>query len=310
MTDKPLVSIIIPVYNGASYVGEAIESALAQTYENIEIIVVNDGSNDGGKTEEIALSYGDKIRYICKQNGGVSSALNLGIKEMKGEYFSWLSHDDKYTPTKVETQIDLLEKYIGKKVIALCETQFIDKDSEIIPHRSGKRFDSEYIEWSDALTELFRNGTYNGCAFLIPKEYFNEIGMFDESLRFAQDTLMWSRLLLSGCGIIYGEAIGVQSRIHENQQTQRSRHLLAHDSKIIAEYVLPSMMEKGQHEAIYLLAKRNAKLGNTEAVRACINEGKFTGTQRLKLSLFSVYGKIRPTIRRIYYLVFRRIKTK
>ena len=75
----PLVSIVIPVYNGANYLREAIDSALAQTYSNVEIIVVNDGSDDGGATRDIALSYGDKIRYFAKDNGGVSTALNVGI---------------------------------------------------------------------------------------------------------------------------------------------------------------------------------------------------------------------------------------
>ena len=96
----PLVSIIIPVYNGEKYMREAIDSALNQTYKNIEVIVVNDGSKDN--TDEIALSYGDKIRYFKKENGGVSTALNLGIKEMKGEYFCWLSHDDVYEYNKVD----------------------------------------------------------------------------------------------------------------------------------------------------------------------------------------------------------------
>ena len=84
---KPMVSIIFPVYNGSNYVCEAIDSALAQTYKNVEVIVVNDGSKDDGATEQICLSYRDKIRYFSKENGGVSSALNLGIKNMNGDFF-------------------------------------------------------------------------------------------------------------------------------------------------------------------------------------------------------------------------------
>jgi len=80
----PKVSIIIPVYNGSNYLREAIDSALAQTYKNIEIIVINDGSSDEGRTEAIAKSYGDKIRYIYKKNGGVSTALNVGILAAEG----------------------------------------------------------------------------------------------------------------------------------------------------------------------------------------------------------------------------------
>ena len=94
---KPLVSIVIPVFNGASFLNQAIDSALNQTYQNIEIIVVNDGSEDEGKTEAIAKSYGDKIRYFTKENGGCGTALNLAIREMNGDFFSWLSHDDIYT---------------------------------------------------------------------------------------------------------------------------------------------------------------------------------------------------------------------
>ena len=104
--ERPKVSIVIPVYNGERYVRYAIDSALAQTYDNIEIIVVNDGSTD--KTDEIVKSYGNKVRYIKKKNGGVSSALNMAIEKMKGEYFSWLSHDDTYEPTKIEDEIDYL----------------------------------------------------------------------------------------------------------------------------------------------------------------------------------------------------------
>lgn len=90
----PMISIIIPVYNGSNYLRDAIDSAIAQTYSNKEIIVVNDGSKDYGHTEAICLTYADKIRYFHKENSGVASALNLGIANMRGEYFTWLAHDD------------------------------------------------------------------------------------------------------------------------------------------------------------------------------------------------------------------------
>lgn len=116
----PQVSIIIPVYNGSNYMREAIDSAMNQTYTNIEVIVVNDGSNDNGRTDEIARSYGTRIRYFTKENGGVSSALNLGIQNMRGEYFSWLSHDDVYTPNKVEDEVAALAKMNNKEILVYC----------------------------------------------------------------------------------------------------------------------------------------------------------------------------------------------
>ena len=117
----PKVSIVIPVYNGANYLHESIDSALAQTYPNLEILVVNDGSTDDGATEAIALSYGDKIRYFCKENGGVSSALNLGIRNMTGDYFSWLSHDDAYEPEKVADSVSLLSALEQRdRILAMC----------------------------------------------------------------------------------------------------------------------------------------------------------------------------------------------
>ena len=81
---SPLVSIVIPVYNGSNYLAEAIDSALAQTYPNIEILVINDGSKDDGATKNLALSYGDKIRYFEKENGEVATALNFGIEKLNG----------------------------------------------------------------------------------------------------------------------------------------------------------------------------------------------------------------------------------
>ena len=131
---KPKVSIIIPVYNGSLYLEEAIETAINQTYDNIEIIVVNDGSNDNNKTRLIAEKYKNKIKYFEKENGGVSTALNLGIKKMTGSYFSWLSHDDKYKPDKIEKQIKYLfdNNLLNSNVILYCDFEAIDKKSKYL----------------------------------------------------------------------------------------------------------------------------------------------------------------------------------
>ena len=104
----PKVSIVIPAYNASNFLAEAIDSALAQTYPNVEIVVVNDGSKDNGATRDVASRYGDKIVYVEKDNGGSSSALNVGIENMTGEWFSWLSHDDLYYPQKLEKQMAYL----------------------------------------------------------------------------------------------------------------------------------------------------------------------------------------------------------
>lgn len=131
-TFHPMVSIIIPVYNGANYIREAIDSALNQTYDNIEVIVVNDGSRDKGKTEGIALSYGNKIRYYSKPNGGVATALNLGIEKMRGEYFSWLSHDDMYTPEKIAYEVEQLSSYPNRTIVVAEGFQIVDANGNYL----------------------------------------------------------------------------------------------------------------------------------------------------------------------------------
>ena len=108
---NPKVSIVIPVYNGANYVANAIDSALSQTYENAEVIVVNDGSNDNGATAEICLGYGNQIVYIEQSNKGVAGAMNTAFEHLTGDLFCWLSHDDEHLPQKTKKQVEFLKRY-------------------------------------------------------------------------------------------------------------------------------------------------------------------------------------------------------
>ena len=189
----PLVSIVIPVYNGANYMREAIDSALNQTYKNIEILVVNDGSTDDGATERIALSYQDRIRYYHKENGGVSSALNYGIQHMHGEYFAWLSHDDIHLPQKVEKQMEAIFKHDGgKPVICVCNYYMIDasgKEFNRCLQNTGQYFQKSYKCFLGGETGLM----IDGDATIISKQVFDACGVFDEGLFASQETDMWVR---------------------------------------------------------------------------------------------------------------------
>lgn len=210
MTVDPKVSIVIPVYNGTDYLREAIDSALAQTYRNIEVVVVNDGSRDGGQTDEIARSYGDRIRYIHKENGGVATALNTGIRAMEGELFSWLSHDDRYLPEKVERQVDCLKKE-GGACIVYSDFELIDEQSKVFA--VDRR---EAIAPEDFLYALITLGHVNGCTTLIPKSCFEESGLFDEALKTTQDYALWFAFAQKYRFVQLREVL-VQSRAHPGQ---------------------------------------------------------------------------------------------
>ena len=221
--ENPLVSIIIPVFNGSNYLRESIESALNQTYRNIEVIVINDGSNDEGLTEKIALSYEDKIRYYSKENGGVSSALNLGINEMCGDWFSWLSHDDLYNETKIERQIYELKKSMNEKAIIITGSKQIDKDGNYI--KNNRRFFKKHYSGDEMFKLLFSGKSLNGCALLIPKTALLNSDLFDENFKFIQDWKMWVKLSLKRYDFIYINEYLVDSRIHAEQQTIKIKNV-------------------------------------------------------------------------------------
>lgn len=193
---------------------EAIDSALAQTYKDLEILVINDGSPDGGATDKIAKSYGDRIRYIAKENGGVSTVLNLALREMKGEYFSWLSHDDVYYPEKIQEEVDYLiqNKLIGEKVILYSDYDLIDENGKLI---SKAIKDHKMLEEKPEYALL--RGTVNGITLLIPKIAFDECGNFDESLRCAQDYELWYRMMKKGYSYVHIPKILAKSRFHSKQ---------------------------------------------------------------------------------------------
>jgi len=206
-----MISVIIPVYNGANYLREAVESALAQTHPDVEVIVVDDGSNDGGATRDVTLSFGSRIRYIRKQNGGVASALNAGIREMRGNLFSWLSHDDVFYPEKLARQADHLRSLNDDNAISFCNYHEIDSASSVVGTGS-----IETSARDNSILSVFST-CVNGCSMLIPRSAFEATGLFNESLRNSQDNELWLRMVMQGYRLRYLPDVLLKSRRHPEQ---------------------------------------------------------------------------------------------
>ncbi|MCI6140806.1 MAG: glycosyltransferase [Clostridiaceae bacterium] len=218
---KAKVSIVIPVYNGANYMREAIDSALAQSYENTEIIVVNDGSVDN--TEKIALSYGNKIRYFSKENGGVSSALNVGIANMTGDYFQYLPHDDLLHPDKIKIQMEAIQKSGNRMSIAWSGwNRFLESSHKKLQFQIPLWYPRSC--WTKRRYPLFF-GILNTVTVLLHKRYFELVGTFDETLRTSQDYDMWFRTFGMN-DTVYVDKPLVDYRIHEIQGTQSDKEFL------------------------------------------------------------------------------------
>jgi glycosyltransferase involved in cell wall biosynthesis len=301
---KPKVSIIIPVYNGEKYLREAIDSVLSQTYKNIEIIVVNDGSND--KTEEIALSYGDKIRYFSKENGGVSTALNLALTKMTGEYFSWLSHDDVYLPEKIEEQIDYLikNKELYSNVILYSDYILINENSDILySHVMDTKMLNKKPEYG-----LLR-AAINGITLLIPKIAFEKCGNFDEKLRCTQDYDLWLKMM-NKYKFVHMPAILAKSRVHKNQQSNINPRVLTEGNPLWIKMIesVPDKrkisLEGSIYNYYYEMACYVGKIYYVEALRHCVEKlneldktqnftvKDFIMDKREKLSFFKLIKKV------------------
>lgn len=232
---QPLVSIVIPVYNGANYLRQALDSALAQTYGNVEIVVVDDGSTDGGATAEIICSYGDRVRGFTQPNGGCAAALNRAVREARGDFVSWLSHDDLMAPTKIEKQVELLfHQSDPTSTIVYGDYSVFYGDEPVfsdVPALTFPQVQPEHFRYF-----LTTQNCLHGCSLLIPRRAILEHGMFVESLRTVLDFDLWFKLAKTN-RFVFCPDVGVHSRAHPDQDSNRKRDLfMAEANDLLARF--------------------------------------------------------------------------
>ena len=183
----PEVSVVIPTYNRAGLVGLAVESALAQTFTDREIVVVDDGSTDG--TAETLARFGTAIRVVRKENGGEASARNRGIREALGTWVAFLDSDDLWEPDALERLIAAAATHPGAGLVAM-KARSILADGTRTGRVHGKKspgpsFTTRSLLWGDAGGVLMP---------MVRRDLLLAEGGFDESLRQATDCDMWVRL--------------------------------------------------------------------------------------------------------------------
>jgi glycosyltransferase involved in cell wall biosynthesis len=189
MGSNPIISVIIPSFNSARFVVQAVQSALAQTYSPVEIIVIDDGSNDN--TRAVLAPFFERTRYVYQSNKGLSKARNRGIEEARGELIAFLDADDQWLPEKLAKQWDCLKANPSAGLVHTDTYQLYEPDGT----QSYIYFGKERFSGS-CYSELFWGNRITVSSVIVPRRCLNRIGIFDEEIRgpTTQDLDLWLRI--------------------------------------------------------------------------------------------------------------------
>ena len=233
---NPLVSVIIPNYNHARFLGDAIRSVLDQDYKNVEIIVVDDGSTDNSR--DIAGQFGEQIHYIYQTNAGLSAARNTGIRVSNGSLIGVLDADDMYEPGYLSTLVAELQSNLDADGI-YCGYQFVDQENNLLPQIEARPVASEL------LYEVLLDGN-----FFVPESIFlhrhvyEKVGLFDEALRACEDWDVWLRVTKK-FKIIHSHEILTRHRILAGSMSTDPLRMLTARLTVLSKHVGEEPTESG-----------------------------------------------------------------
>lgn len=242
----PLVTVVIPSYNCARYLPEAIDSVLAQTYRSIEIIVVDDGSTDN--TAEVVAKYGDKIIYIKQENRGLSAARNTGILLSRGKYLVFLDSDDLLLPDMVEVMVRALEEH-PECGAAYGGHLIIDEDG-------SRQSESELTKPSGRLFEtLMADGLMQVASVMVRRDALSLSGIFDPMLRQIEDRDLWIRLAYYYDFIFVPKHVSAYRSVYGSMSRNWNERKTA--SKLIVKKVALFLAAKGEPHRLVRVFKRS-----------------------------------------------------
>ena len=222
------VSVIIPNYNNAHYLGTAVQSVLRQTFRDYEIIIIDDGSTDNSK--DVADDFGEKVFFIRQENQGLAGARNTGIRTARGELIGLLDADDEWQPEYLEQMIVLAEKN-SDAIIFYCMAQCMDQDGQNLPQFVG----GPPIEPELHFQRLLRANFIIPSTVTFRKKPIVDAGSFDANLRSCEDWDLWLRLLPSSRMIGSSNCL-VRYRVHGSSLSTNVDGMHAATKKVIEKH--------------------------------------------------------------------------
>jgi GT2 family glycosyltransferase len=205
------VSVIIPTYNRRNFLLEAVDSVLAQTYEDYELIVVDDGSSDG--TEETLQRYGEQLQYLYQANQGVSAARNRGLELAQGEFISFLDSDDLWMPKKIELQVACMDEHPDCQICYTDEI-WIRRGRRVNP----KKRHTKYSGW--IYPHCLPLCIISPSSALMRRGLFEEVGVFDPELPVCEDYDLWLRVAARFPVLFIPERLIIKRGGHTDQLSQ------------------------------------------------------------------------------------------
>ncbi len=267
-----IVSIIIPTFNRADKVVRAVSSVLSQTFEDIEIIVVDDASTDG--TKAALAKYGNKIIYIQHSfNTGVSAARNTGIRKSTSKQVSFLDSDDYWLPEKLEVQVEFFNRH-PEAVACQTEEIWIRKGRRVNPRKKHLKLTGDIFLPSLKLCLV------SPSSVMLKRSLFEEVGTFDEALPACEDYDLWLRIACRYPVYLIKEPLVVKEGGHPDQLSARHRGMDRFRIEALVKLVKSGKLNKGQLEAtLNELSLKCLVYGN-----GCLKRGKLDeGTYYLRL---------------------------
>jgi glycosyltransferase involved in cell wall biosynthesis len=299
----PLVSVVIPAYNAEAFLGETLDSVLAQTYPNLEVIVVDDGSTDA--TPQLLEKYSDRIRVLRQANAGQAAARNYGAREAHGELLAFLDSDDLWDPDKIARQVALLARF-PTALAVYCDHRTIDARGQPIASNAAQGYPRPSGDILRAL--LLGPCIITPGLVLLRRHAFDMTSGFDETplMRGHEDYALWLRLATQG-SFVYSPDTLVSYRRHKQQAT-RQKHYEMHmaRAKLHSVMAIRDVMQASQDDGLkrlFFWVLEESHVVAAWAVRQLGNHAEARSIAAAALAL-------RPTSGRAWYALGAALKPR